>query len=372
MHSFHNYIISQNFRFTKGTSRSSIINLTTGELLLVPNALTAVLTKYAGEPWGAIQKDFAIEDHETLFEYFKFASENKIIRLDINSGGFTELDCTFRYNSPITNAILDIDRFDVDYLDSFLRQLMALGCKALHLRILTPTSKDELSGLLGTICTYKLNCLHVSIAALKDNNAADLIPLIDTYPIISYVEIFGSDSELEFSTYQYGTPVYCKTSIVDSVKFCGTVDPTRFAINTEHYCESLNHNTCLHKKISLDVCGNIMSCPSMNRNFGNITTTTLREAMDTLEFKKLWDIKKDDIEVCRNCEFRHVCTDCRAYLEEPGNIYSKPLKCGYNPDTCEWEDWTAINFKRRAIEFYSMHDVVNQRMGSKNIATVLN
>ena len=31
-----------------------------------------------------------------------------------------------------------------------------------------------------------------------------------------------------------------------------------------------------------------------------------------------------------------IFSDERAYLTEPSNIYSKPLKCGYNPYTGEW------------------------------------
>jgi len=31
-----------------------------------------------------------------------------------------------------------------------------------------------------------------------------------------------------------------------------------------------------------------------------------------------------------------ILSDKRAYLTEPENIYSKPLKCGYNPYTGEW------------------------------------
>ena len=65
----------------------------------------------------------------------------------------------------------------------------------------------------------------------------------------------------------------------------------------------------------------------MSQSFGNIKDTTLEEALCHPDFKKYWNITKDQIEVCKDCEFRHICTDCRAYIEEPDNQYSKPLKC---------------------------------------------
>ena len=39
----------------------------------------------------------------------------------------------------------------------------------------------------------------------------------------------------------------------------------------------------------------------------------------------------------KDCKFRYICTDCRAYLANPNDMYSKPLKCNYNPYSATWE-----------------------------------
>jgi SPASM domain peptide maturase of grasp-with-spasm system len=122
--------------------------------------------------------------------------------------------------------------------------------------------------------------------------------------------------------------------------------------------ESLKYNSCLNNKISIDTFGNIKNCPSMKENFGNINDLTLTDAFNNNQFKKYWNIKKDDIAVCKDCEFRHICTDCRAFLETPEDIYSKPLKCGYNPYTNTWEEWSTNPLKQKAIEFYGMNDLI--------------
>ena len=54
-------------------------------------------------------------------------------------------------------------------------------------------------------------------------------------------------------------------------------------------------------------------------------------------FKSLWGIKKENIDVCKDCEFRHLCTDCRAIIMEPENIFSQPAKCNYNPYLAKWK-----------------------------------
>ena len=48
-------------------------------------------------------------------------------------------------------------------------------------------------------------------------------------------------------------------------------------------------------------------------------------------------IKKDDIDVCKDCEFRYICTDCRSIIKDLNYRYSQPVKCKYNPYLGKWE-----------------------------------
>jgi SPASM domain peptide maturase of grasp-with-spasm system len=95
----------------------------------------------------------------------------------------------------------------------------------------------------------------------------------------------------------------------------------------------------------------------MPQSFGNIKDTPLKEVISNSNFKKYWNITKDDIKVC---EFRYVCTDCRAYTEDPNDLSSKPLKCGYNPYTNVWEGWSTNPLKQKAIEYYSKQDLIKK------------
>lgn len=45
-------------------------------------------------------------------------------------------------------------------------------------------------------------------------------------------------------------------------------------------------------------------------------------------------IKKDDIEICKDCEFRYICTDCRVQVDHK---YARPNTCIYNPYTNLWK-----------------------------------
>jgi len=82
--------------------------------------------------------------------------------------------------------------------------------------------------------------------------------------------------------------------------------------------------------VGIDIKGNIKNCPTMKTSFGNITDTSIIDVIKQDKFTILWNIKKDDINICKDCELRHICTDCRAFHDKDVN-YEKPFKCNYNP-----------------------------------------
>ena len=70
------------------------------------------------------------------------------------------------------------------------------------------------------------------------------------------------------------------------INSCGKVDLKYFNTNLPKVLEAINHNSCLHKKIAIDIDGNIKNCPSMPQSFGNIKDATLEEALAHKDFKK--------------------------------------------------------------------------------------
>ena len=143
------------------------------------------------------------------------------------------------------------------------------------------------------------------------------------------------------------------------INSCGKVDLKYFDTNIKKVLEAINHNSCLNKKIGIDAEGNIKNCPAMLQSFGNINETRLEDVLLQPNFTNYWNLTKDDINVCKHCEFRNVCTDCRAFTEQThinkeGLDVSKPLKCGYDPYTNQWDEWSTNPLKQKAIQNYSL------------------
>lgn len=139
-----------------------------------------------------------------------------------------------------------------------------------------------------------------------------------------------------------------------SKKNCGVISESFFTVNLQNTTIGKTHNSCLYKKIAIDEDGFFKNCPSQGEVYGRIDELLVHEKLLLKEdYTKLWNINKDKINECKICEFRDICIDCRAYIENPKDIYSKPLKCGYNPHTNQWNDWKQMKTKIPAITFYN-------------------
>ncbi|MFM5906315.1 MAG: hypothetical protein ACKOPO_01795 [Novosphingobium sp.] len=100
------------------------------------------------------------------------------------------------------------------------------------------------------------------------------------------------------------------------------------------FAELRSYNGCLNRKISVRADGTICNCPSLKASYGT-DLALLPQISERPEFRACWTLKKDSLAVCSRCEFRYVCTDCRAYLASDLS-HEKPARCGYDPDSGVW------------------------------------
>lgn len=292
---------------------------------------------------------------------FKYSKKIDISDIDVDLQAFLE-----------ANDILTL--FDnIDYIDPFS------GSKMVYIdNAIIYFKKETVIFILNQL--KELNCRHLEIRIKNLDDSFDILRMIDylaegSYETITiYSEVYFDYSKLlthlnnlvvliffNFLTdsLEYSKNVkYIKTKLDDNC--CGKINLDSFISNPRFVSLAKNMNSCLAFKISVDKDGNIKNCPSMTQNYGNIRDTTLKQAMSHPDFKKYWNIKKDDITKCKDCEFRYICTDCRAYIDDSEDIYSAPLKCGYDPYTGVWEDWSTNPLKQKAIEYYGMQDLVAQ------------
>ncbi|HNL82395.1 MAG TPA: grasp-with-spasm system SPASM domain peptide maturase, partial [Chitinophagaceae bacterium] len=318
----------------KGYCRSLIYDLQFSEVFEIPNILYDILKESNSFTIKDLKKKYP-DYSKGIGAYFKLLQDNNMGFYTDQINTYPELNLEWDYPSKITNSIIEISNVTIKKFNQIIHELDSLNCEALELISYRYLSLRKLQTILNLTLDTKIKSIYIITKYYTSINQDNYIKLTKDHPRICSILFHSS---INYNLTQ--DKIIFMANKIPNNTLCGKISQANFSINIKHFTEAQKHNSCLNHKISIDVNGNIKNCPSMQKSYGNINDTTLTQALNKKGFKDNWYITKDQIEVCKDCEFRYMCTDCRAYLDEPKNKFSKPLKCGYNPYTTEWQDWS--------------------------------
>ena len=327
----------------KGASRSTVCDLQRKSIKFIPNDLVDILTEHKSISIGDIKSKFDPNDGQVIDSYFDFMLENEFIFLCEKEELklFPKISLTYDQTSIITNAIIDINAASDFDVKSVTYQLSKLGCSQLLIRYFYDVSIDKIKSDLFYLKKSRIEELSLAIPYQKKLTHSSIEHIVIEFPRINSIIIYCTPSGKFKSLRDKNEILGVELTIIDqnisTTGHCGFIGPDYFVANPGFYLESLSYNNCLNRKISIDINGEIKNCPSMEKSFGNVKSTSLSSVADKSSFQKLWHLNKDSIDKCKDCEFRYVCSDCRAFTED-GKINSKPLHCNYNPYTAKWEN----------------------------------
>jgi|GEM_PF-59300 len=321
-------------RTTKSkTTRSIICDLQRSKFIFISEGLYEILTTHKNKEVSYIKNYYKQEINKIIDKYFTFLLDNEYgfwcDSEDIDN--FPEIN--FKFESPelINNAIIDVDIDIIVNYNKIFNELDLLRCKFIEIRSFKVININE---LLSRILIFTKNKIFRNITIYL-NYYSNIIQeitesnILSEYSCISEIIVHSSPIN-EISNKK----IVLTKSILKSENDCGKICIENFSINITTFSEAGKFNTCLNKKISIDSTGNIKNCPSLNNSFGNIKNSSLIEIANSKKFQFLWRINKSEINSCKDCEFRYICTDCRAYVQ---NTYDKPVKCKYDPYEGKWK-----------------------------------
>jgi radical SAM protein with 4Fe4S-binding SPASM domain len=116
----------------------------------------------------------------------------------------------------------------------------------------------------------------------------------------------------------------------------------KLIVNFLHYFESINFHTYFNSKLFINNNGQLSNNPysfDNQKEMGNMfTRVELLQLIQSDSFKELSVIKKDNMAICKSCEFRYMCVDKRLpILSNYGDWYHKK-ECDYNPYIGKWKN----------------------------------
>ena len=321
----------------RGARRSTLCDLQRNAYHLIPNGMHEILTVHRSRTRAEIHAAYGPGSETVVDDYFAFLERNDLGWWCTEPERFPPLDLTWDVPARVTNAIVDVGPGSRHDFASLLAQLEELGCQTLQIRVFTPWSTADIERVVALTDFGRLRCVELLVPWRQDFSDEALWALCRRHPRLLSVFVHGAPERRVSTLPNFSNTVVFRTEVIDSEAHCGQVHPAYFVTSLSSFTEALAHNSCLNRKLSVDQEGEIRNCPSMPRGFGNAATVPLASALQDPAFQAVWGITKDQVETCRDCEFRYVCTDCRAYVRDPGDPRSKPARCSYDPYQARWD-----------------------------------
>lgn len=324
-----------------GAKRAGIYDLQRSVFESIPLSLYHFLNENKNISYNDVLINYPVDSKKIIDEYYSWliTKEFGFWCDESDFANFIDIDCDFHVPSEISNAVIDIGKINISHYNKIIMELIQLSVPHIEIRSFKRINLSFFQKLIKKFSGTRVKSIDIITPYIDEKyDFSDEMTIKKEWGMrLNTITFYNSPNNDVIETMMGLTRFIFITRNIFSSNCCGNVSSKYFTINTSAYIESQHHNTCLNRKISIDVNGEIKNCPSMQKSYGNIKDTTLAEALNKQGFKDVWSIKKDDIKVCQDCEFRHICTDCRAYIDNPDDIYSHPAKCGYNPYQAKWK-----------------------------------
>lgn len=324
----------ESVRIVTGARRSALYNLTLGELSLVPNGMSEIVKRLRKSTVEQVRNTLSVDNIEVMDEYLEWL-------ISKHYGNYTEKPESYvrrndKYETPnmLDNAIIEGDGMSQLVLERSVAELVRCRCKFIELRMYRSHGLDIIRHLLGLVNRTSIRGIRIVVPYDEEVHIMELRDILKSDRLVYQVIVHGCmvdslDGRVE----------YRKEKVLDAF-CCGKIDRNTFLSTYSSWTLANSVNSCLHGKVSIGPNGEIRNCPAGQSLLGVIGNgPNLKTIVKELEESKEWNITKDAVDICRDCEFRYACTDCRMIRANPNSMISKPLKCGYNPYTNEWKEW---------------------------------
>lgn len=313
----------------KGFSRTAIYDVQRTRYILIENDFADLLLKFGNKiPVNEFENKWKHYIDKLVGDEWGILTTKKIANL------FPPLNLQWKHYAEITNAVVDISSNENEisyFFNSVLPQFEGLSCKSFQINFVNPINHQQLLDFLeyfdDTHVHFLIIQLPYIILTAEENKA-----LFNLQPRLKLIQHFSCPSNInknEKSSYSEKTP---------DVRNLNIISPNYFTTNITFFSESQRFNTYFNRKVGIDAHGNIKNSPEQTINHGNIKSSLISEVIKSDTFKILWYIHKGMIDVCKDCEFRHMCVDSCALAERKNGTWYRLKECNYNPYIAKWDN----------------------------------
>jgi SPASM domain peptide maturase of grasp-with-spasm system len=316
-----------------GVNRLIIYDLQKQNYHYLPPEILSFIKSNLGNTINEIINNDKLDESSTILDYLLKHEICFWVEEDENKY-FTELSLDWEYPAYISNIIIDINCLNFNY--NFIQFFENSGCKHITIYSDCLLTIDLIHDKLSYFNNSRIMTIELVLKYNCEFSINDFDRLCINNPRINKITLYEAPyTKIEkFNFFNLGN-IFLTTN---SLNFNNKINILNFSCNIQLFTESQLHNTYFNRKVCIDAAGNIKNSPEHERSFGNIKDTTIEEAIEKPGFKDLWFIHKEMIDVCKDCEFRHMCVDACIPLQRADGSWYRSQECNYNPYICKWDD----------------------------------
>ncbi len=327
----------------KGYSRSIIYDMQFGKCKFIPNLLFDILKVNNGKSIDSLKSFTKNKYNEGIDLFYNLLVKEGYGFYTNEPELFPEIDLTWKSPSIITNAIIEVSQVN-SHEDINKKFVLTdfLGCISVQILCIdTNISIKWLSEILSCYSESRIKSIELVLFHKENITTEELIGISEKHRRISSIIVFNSkeNKKNDLKNEKGFVILFSKKDFnIGRELFSNSQN---FNINISLFSESQKHNTYFNRKLFINSIGEIKNAPECKEIFGNINNldskTELKKNIATPRFQKYWHIHKELIDVCKNCEYRHMCVDSRIPLQNENGTWYHEMECPYNPYIAKWQ-----------------------------------
>jgi SPASM domain peptide maturase of grasp-with-spasm system len=326
---------------SKGVNEAIICDLQRVRVINIPNLLYDILMFNENNHinFGDLCTHYS-QYREGLNKYAEFLIAEDLFFLTDDPKAFPDIDWSCEKPCQVSNAIINIREFDDNIYDRLLSELIDNGgCQALEVRLIGQVDIELITKVAAIIENSKLRVLNMAFDFTSNVDENDLLAVVKNCKPIGKVLVYNSpkeyiynpenDRELENRIY-FSSGSLNKNHIIEpKFNFIPVIDV---------YKESRGHNVGLNGKIFIDENFGIYNYPGHTKKVGTYSKeNNITGLLESIHEKLLWNVTKDEIEICRDCKFKDICVDFDEILGDQFSGFKKSAPCNYSPYEDRWK-----------------------------------
>ena len=330
------FLLYATCKIVLGAKKAILMDLERGRIQPLPLGVAQFLESHMGYSLEEMIREKETKEQDIIKQNINFLIKNDYGFFTDVPERFPSLPEGFSVPALISNAIIDINNSSNHKYRDILASLEGLGCRTVDFRMFFG-NKDELSKILDALSESRIKAIRLILPHGIELEDQEVCQIADGYDRIQSILIHGALKNRITHSPRYKVPINHRTLKITGPECCGVVYESLMISNIKTYMESKEFNNCLNRKLTISKDGLVTNCSQMSQSFGHIASVKLRDVVTSPEFQAPWSITKDQVDVCRDCEYRYACIDCRAITKSSTRPNPKPKRCTYNPYTGEWQ-----------------------------------